>query len=113
MLLAGPAVAHTDLHRPGVDERAGALAVLDLECEVNAVKHAPDASVQVRIARTGPDLLLEVTDNGPGGAAPDGSGLHGVAERATALGGTFLLTSPAGAGTKAVARLPVGQDFQR
>lgn len=86
---------------------AGAYLVLS-ELMTNAVKHAPDAAVQVRIARTGPDLLLEVTDNGPGGAVPDGSGLHGVAERATALGGSFLLTRPPGGGTRAVARLPVG-----
>jgi signal transduction histidine kinase len=52
--------------------------------------------------------MVEVCDDGRGGADPArGSGLSGLADRLTALGGTLETESPAGAGTTIRARIPV------
>ena len=49
-----------------------------------------------------------VSDDGRGGADPlRGSGLHGLADRVAALGGTLTVDSPAGAGTTLRAELPL------
>jgi signal transduction histidine kinase len=50
---------------------------------------------------------LEIRDDGKGGADPArGSGLRGMADRVAALGGTFEVVSPAGAGTTLRAAIP-------
>ena len=47
-------------------------------------------------------------DDGRGGADPlRGSGLHGLADRVAALGGTISVDSPAGVGTTLRASLPL------
>ena len=54
-------------------------------------------------------LRLEVSDDGRGGAAlAGGTGLGGLQDRVTALGGTFELSSPPGAGTHLTVELPCG-----
>jgi signal transduction histidine kinase len=51
--------------------------------------------------------LIEVRDDGRGGVDPaQGSGLSGLADRVSALGGTLEIDSPAGAGTTIRARIP-------
>ena len=72
----------------------------------NAVKHAPGAPVSVSAALDGPELVLEVSDGGPGGADPAGSGLRGIAERVAELSGSLTIRSAPGAGTTVEARLP-------
>ena len=53
-------------------------------------------------------LVVEVSDDGRGGADPlRGSGLHGLADRVAALGGTLTVDSPAGGGTTMRASLPL------
>ena len=53
--------------------------------------------------------MAEVADDGCGGADPTtGSGLAGLAGRIDALGGTLDVISPAGAGTRLRARIPLG-----
>ena len=62
----------------------------------------------IRVAPRDDVLLVEVTDDGCGGAVPsEGSGLGGLRDRVEALDGTFELESPPGAGTliRAVLRL--------
>ena len=67
--------------------------------------HASAASVQVSRAKE--HLVVDVSDDGVGGASPDsGSGLRGLSERVEALGGSLNVTSPAGAGTLVHAELP-------
>ena len=59
--------------------------------------------VDVRARRDGPDLRLEISDDGRGGASTDGgTGLRGLEDRVAALGGTFRLTSPPDGGTRIV-----------
>ncbi|HEY4991401.1 MAG TPA: ATP-binding protein [Nakamurella sp.] len=86
-------------------ENAAYFAVCELLA--NAVKHAPRATLSVSGAN-GPDwLLIDVRDNGAGGADPQGSGLRGLARRLEQLGGRLTLNSPLGGGTAARIRLPL------
>ena len=53
-------------------------------------------------------LLVEVTDDGRGGADPAaGSGLRGLDDRVSAIGGRLTVTSPADGGTTIRAELPI------
>jgi signal transduction histidine kinase len=76
------------------------------ESLTNAAKHARGASALVRIRETGGRLIVQVTDDGPGGAALAGSGLTGLRHRVEALDGTLEVHSPPGAGTTVRAELP-------
>ncbi|MFL5779686.1 MAG: sensor histidine kinase, partial [Thermoleophilaceae bacterium] len=51
-------------------------------------------------------LIVEVADDGCGGADVKGAGLSGLADRAAALGGRLQVTSPAGTGTTVRASIP-------
>jgi signal transduction histidine kinase len=78
------------------------------ESLTNAGKYAGANAIRVRVEREAGALLVEVTDDGCGGADPaDGSGLHGLADRIDALGGRFEVHSPPGTGTRVSARLPL------
>ena len=56
-------------------------------------------------------LVVEVEDDGVGGADPDrGTGLQGLADRVQTLGGTLTVQSPAGAGTRLIAVIPKDVD---
>lgn len=73
----------------------------------NVAKYAQAATTHVRVAREDGSALIEVSDDGAGGADPlKGSGLRGLRDRVEALGGTFLVTSPPGHGTTIRAELP-------
>jgi signal transduction histidine kinase len=75
----------------------------------NAVKHAQASKLSVGITRTEDTLLVEVRDDGTGGAAPgSGLGLRSLADRVDTLGGRLFVTSQAGLGTSLRAELPCG-----
>jgi signal transduction histidine kinase len=76
------------------------------EALTNAVKHAPGASARITIRRSGSRLVVEVSDNGSGGADPRGGGLSGLRQRVEALDGTLEVDSPEGIGTTIRAVLP-------
>jgi signal transduction histidine kinase len=74
----------------------------------NAVKHARAARAEVTARVQDGELRVEVRDDGVGGARADQtSGLGGLADRVSALGGRLVLESPPGAGTRLCAQLPV------
>jgi signal transduction histidine kinase len=79
-------------------------------CEgiANASKYAPGRPVHVAVSTIDNQLLARVTDDGPGGAKPDGEGLRHLADRVQALGGSLRIHSPTGRGTTLVAELPCG-----
>ena len=78
------------------------------ESLTNARKYAGARAVQVRVACEAGALLVEVVDDGCGGADPGcGTGLLGLADRIDALGGSLEVDSPPGAGTRVSARLPL------
>jgi signal transduction histidine kinase len=77
------------------------------EAFANAAKHAATTEVTVTARRKADRLLVEVRDEGAGGADPArGSGLTGLADRAAAVGGRLLLSSPAGGPTILRVELP-------
>jgi signal transduction histidine kinase len=62
----------------------------------------------VSVANSGSHLVVEVTDDGVGGADPSrGSGLRGLADRVEALGGRLSLESPRGRGTRLTGEIPL------
>ncbi len=63
------------------------------EAVANVEKHAPGASVRISVDGAADPVRVTITDDGPGGADPDGSGLRGLAERASALDGQLTVTS--------------------
>jgi signal transduction histidine kinase len=79
-----------------------------VEALTNASKHAHSDRIEVRVALGEGHTMVEVRDDGSGGVDPTrGSGLSGLADRVSALGGTLEIESPAGAGTTIRARIPV------
>jgi signal transduction histidine kinase len=79
------------------------------EALTNAVKHARPSSVALRAAVVDSRLVISVDDDGCGGAVlVPGSGLSGLADRVSALGGRIDVRSNGGGGTSIVAELPCG-----
>jgi signal transduction histidine kinase len=79
------------------------------ECLTNVGRHAGAAAATVTVDRTGDAVVVEVLDDGVGGADTErGSGLRGLADRVEAVGGTLRVWSPAGGGTRVRAELPCG-----
>jgi signal transduction histidine kinase len=76
------------------------------EAVTNATKHAPGCTARVGLAFAPDALIVDITDDGPGGADPTGSGLTGLRARVEALDGTLTLTSPTGGPTHLHAELP-------
>jgi signal transduction histidine kinase len=84
------------------------------EALTNATRHAGATQVIVRLVHGDHDLTVEVADDGRGAASPHvhnggaGSGITGMRERVTALGGTFEAGPRPGRGFAVRARLPLG-----
>jgi signal transduction histidine kinase len=87
------------------------LAAYFVACEAlaNVAKYAHASTASVRISRRNGVALVEIADDGVGGAHESaGSGLQGLADRVAALDGTLRILSPPGAGTVVKAELPCG-----
>jgi len=77
------------------------------EALANVARHARASRAEVTACGDGDRLVVEVRDDGIGGApARGGSGLTGLADRVAALGGRLTITSPPGGGTTIRADLP-------
>ncbi|MER7622342.1 sensor domain-containing protein [Streptomyces sp. NPDC126503] len=73
----------------------------------NVSKHARARGASVEVWRSGDRLMLQVRDDGVGGARTDGgTGLAGLGERLGAVDGLLLVDSPAGGPTVVTAELP-------
>jgi signal transduction histidine kinase len=73
----------------------------------NVAKHAGASRADLSMSWAGERLILEVRDDGRGGADPAaGTGLTGLADRVAAVGGRLLLASPGGGGTLVRVELP-------
>ena len=82
-----------------------------LEALQNAAKHAPGSTVEIEMACRDGQLVVEVSDTGPGlpdGGTPAGAGLQNMADRLGAVGGSVRWFSTAGVGTTVTAAVPVG-----
>ncbi len=78
------------------------------EALTNVVRYAKADGARVTVRETDDQLVVEVADDGWGGADPSaGSGLRGLDDRIAAIGGRLGVTSPVGGGTTVRAELPV------
>jgi len=95
-----PAQLQLDLDRRLPDRVETAAYFVVSEALTNAAKHSHASEVRVTAAYAGTVLIVEVTDDGIGGATVGGgTGLRGLTDRVEALGGTLTVTSPLGRGT--------------
>lgn len=79
------------------------------EALTNVTRHAEASEATVSISWCNGHLVVEVSDDGDGGADPArGSGLGGLADRLDALAGSFSVVSPPGGGTRLRAEIPCG-----
>jgi signal transduction histidine kinase len=78
------------------------------EALTNVAKYARATHASVNVRRQDGQILVEVTDDGVGGADPStGSGLRGLLDRVAAAGGRLELDSPPGHGTTVRAAIPL------
>jgi signal transduction histidine kinase len=77
------------------------------EALTNVVKYANASQARVRVERDNGRVIVEVADDGVGGAEPRrGTGLRGLADRVGSLGGMFEVDSAPGIGTTVRASIP-------
>jgi signal transduction histidine kinase len=103
-----PLPVYADVDRARLSEHVERAAYFVItEALANVYKHANASEARVRVDRGERGLVVEVSDDGVGGADPDrGTGLHGLHDRVGALNGTFRVYSVRSAGTRVVAELP-------
>jgi signal transduction histidine kinase len=94
--------------RPPATVESAAYFVVN-EALTNVARHAQATRAFVSIARAGDRLVVEVRDDGVGGAdASLGSGLQGLRDRVAGLGGSMVVVSPPGGPTTISVELPCG-----
>ena len=98
-----------------------ALAWCLREAATNVIRHSAAANCRIRLTERSGELSLEVTDNGRGLTAvagpagpdlPSGTGLHGISERLSAVGGRFSVGSIGrdGRGFRLIATVPAAPE---
>ena len=79
------------------------------ESLANIGKHAQASSATVAVGRVNGELVVEIVDDGVGGADTEGgTGLRGLADRVEALDGRLRVWTPRGGGTRVRAEMPCG-----
>jgi signal transduction histidine kinase len=96
-----------ELHLPEAVELAAYFVVA--EALTNVAKYAHATHAKVEVARENGRLMVEVEDDGIGGANPEnGTGLRGLADRIAVLEGRLEIDSETGRGTTVRAQIPCG-----
>jgi signal transduction histidine kinase len=95
------------------DAQKSAVFRIVQEALTNIARHAHASLVDVRITRGADAIAIDIKDNGVGFAMPEersrtSRGILGMRERAYLLGGTFVVTSSPGNGTRLAVRIPIG-----
>jgi signal transduction histidine kinase len=103
-----PIDLRVDLRGGEVGAREAAAYFVAAEALANARKHASASRISMSVWEdAGRRLIVEVVDDGIGGADPEaGSGLAGLRKRVAALDGTLTVASPSGGPTTVRAELP-------
>ena len=92
--------------RPPASVESAAYFVVS-EALANIARHAHATRAKVAVVRSGDRLIVEIRDDGIGGADPSmGTGLQGLAERVTGMGATLDLLSPIGGPTTLLVEFP-------
>jgi signal transduction histidine kinase len=104
-----PVTLAVDLaERPSAVAESTAYFVVN-EALTNVARHASATRADVGVARSGDRLVIEVRDDGVGGAdASKGTGLQGLRDRVAAVGGTMHVISPDGGPTTVSVEVPCG-----
>ena len=76
------------------------------ETLTNAAKHSHGSRATVSIMARDGHLVVDIADDGVGGAESDGSGLRGLTDRVAAAGGSIEIESPPRSGTRVHLELP-------
>lgn len=97
---------------PLMEPYATAVFRIVQEALTNIARHAHASRADITVACSGPEILLQISDNGIGfdltSARKAGSyGLIGLRERAYLLGGTFEIDASPGNGTTIEVRIPL------
>ncbi|MGW6575083.1 sensor domain-containing protein [Streptomyces sp. NPDC054945] len=105
---AVPVDADLSADLPRLPESVEAAAYFGVcEALANVGRHSGAARAALTARHTGGALLIDVTDDGRGGADPAaGSGLTGLADRIAVLDGTLTITSPPGGPTVLSLEIP-------
>jgi signal transduction histidine kinase len=102
-----PVALTVDLDRRPSEQVEAAAYFVVAESLTNVVRYACATSAAVSVRREEAGLLVEVTDDGKGGADPAaGTGLRGLTDRVEALGGRLEVRSRPGRGTAIQVWLP-------
>ena len=102
-----PTHLRLELDRRLPDHVESAAYFVASEALTNAAKHSHASEVRVVASCAAGALVVEIADDGIGGAGTaGGSGLRGLADRVEALGGRFTVSSPPGRGTTLRAEIP-------
>jgi signal transduction histidine kinase len=101
-----PVAVDVDLpHRASAHSEAIAYFVV-AEALTNVAKHAQATRAWLTVEYLGDRLVVEVLDNGRGGALGTGIGISGLRDRVRAVDGDLHLSSPLGGGTTLRVELP-------
>ena len=76
------------------------------EALANVVKHAHAAHATIDVARQNGYVMVDIVDDGCGGADPSGEGLTGLRDRVEVHDGRFSVDSRPGSGTRVSAVIP-------
>lgn len=102
-----PVTVRADLSRPAPELVETTAWYVVSEALGNVARHAGATRAEVRLTRADRQLVVEVEDDGRGGADPArGTGLTGLADRVAAVDGRLLLASPPGGPTLVRVELP-------
>jgi PAS domain S-box-containing protein len=96
---------------PGAVEATAYFVVA--EALTNVAKHAAAAQAAVKARVADGALVVQVRDDGIGGARPDGTGLVGLRDRLAVLDGRLRVESPVDGGTLVVAEIPLSSSTGR
>jgi signal transduction histidine kinase len=103
-----PVTVDVDMDRRALPVLETAAYFVVAEGLTNAAKHAGATGAHVTIVLDDERLVVEVHDDGRGGADPSGGGLTGLRHRVEALDGILAVRSETGKGTTIRAELPCG-----
>lgn len=102
-----PVEIHADLDRlpPAVEST---LYLVATEALANTLRHGDASHMKIGARQRNGQVFMDVTDDGCGGADADGgTGLGGLVDRLSALGGTMTVDSSPGRGTRLEVEIPV------
>ncbi len=113
LVLRSPFPVHVeapDERLPPAIEAAAYYVAAESLANVAKYAHATEARVEIFESEDGHELVVQVTDDGVGGADPTrGTGLRGLEDRVESLDGRLAIASPPGEGTRLRASIPVTQ----